>query len=292
MDNVLKYRLPTADAARSTALNLITIVLGAFLVAASLNVLLIPYGLLTGGVAGLALVILYTFKIPVFITIFLLNIPIFWLGAREISWQFLWYSLAGALLLVLLLPATEGLIPPPQVDLILAAIFGGAVHGIGLGMVFRGRGSTGGTDIIAVILRKKKNMGIGEVGFYSNLLVIGISLALFPLNIALYSILAIYMAGKMTDMVITGINTQKSVIIISNKPFEIGNRIINEMHRGVTYLAGIGAFTREEKTVVNCVTNRFEIAKLKGIVSETDPGAFVYIYDASEVLGKGFARKV
>ena len=166
MGHSLKGRLPGANAARAAALNLLIIGTGAFLAAVSLNVFLIPYGLLTGGVAGLALVIFYTLKVPVFATILLMNIPIFWWGAREINRQFLWYSIAGTLALTALLPATQNLVTPPRVDLILAAVFGGAMNGLGYGLVFRGHGSTGGTDIIAVILRKKKNMGIGEVGFY------------------------------------------------------------------------------------------------------------------------------
>ncbi len=193
--------------------------------------------------------------------------------------------------LTLLQPATYNLIEPPQVDLVLASIFGGALSGAGLGLVFRGHGSTGGTDIIAVILRKKKNMSIGEVGFYANLLVIIISLAFFPLNIGLYTIISMYIAGKMIDVMIIGLNLNKSVIIVANNSEQIGARIIDEMHRGVTYFIGRGAFTREDKTIVNCVVNRFELAKLKRIVSETDPNAFVYISDASEVLGRGFTTK-
>lgn len=291
MGQLLKVRLPSAEAARAVAFNLLTIAAGAFLMAVSLNALLIPYGLLTGGVSGLALILFYLFKIPVFLSILLLNIPIFWWGAREINRPFLFYSLAGTLALTTLLPATHGLVPAPEIDLILAAVFGGAISGTGLGLVFRGQGSTGGTDIIAVILRKKKNLGIGEVGFYSNILVIAISLMFFPLNTGLYTVISMFMAGKMTDVVITGLNTNKSVIIVSNQSFQIGNRIINELHRGVTYFVGIGAFTREEKAVVNCVANRFELARLKSIVAETDPHAFMYISDASEVLGKGFTRE-
>ena len=290
MGQFFKVRLPSAEAARSVAVNLLTVAAGALLMAVSLNTLLIPYGLLSGGVTGLALILFYLLKVPVFLSILLLNVPIFWWGAREINREFLLYSLTGTLALTALLPATHGLVLIPQIDLILVAIFGGALSGTGLGLVFRGHGSTGGTDIIAVILRKKKNLGIGEVGFYSNLLIIAISLMFFPLNTGLYTIISMFVAGKMTDVVITGLNTSKSVIVVSSKSFQIGNRIMNEMHRGVTYFAGIGAFTREEKTVVNCVANRFEVARLKSIVAETDPNAFVYISDASEVLGKGFTR--
>lgn len=291
MGQFFKVRLPSAEAARSVAVNLLTVAAGALLMAISLNTLLIPYGLLSGGVTGLALILFYLLKVPVFLSILLLNVPIFWWGAREINREFLLYSLTGTLALTALLPATHGLVLIPQLDLILVALFGGALSGTGLGLVFRGHGSTGGTDIIAVILRKKKNLGIGEVGFYSNLLIIAISLMFFPLNTGLYTIISMFVAGKMTDVVITGLNTSKSVIVVSSKSFQIGNRIMNEMHRGVTYFAGIGAFTREEKTVVNCVANRFEVARLKSIVTETDPNAFVYISDASEVLGKGFTRE-
>lgn len=290
MGQLLKGHLPSAEAARSVAVNLLTVSAGALLMAVSLNTLLIPYGLLSGGVTGLALILFYLLKVPVFLSILLLNVPIFWWGVREINRKFLFYSLTGTLALTALLPATHGLVLIPQIDLILVAIFGGALSGTGLGLVFRGHGSTGGTDIIAIILRKKKSLGIGEVGFYSNLLIIAISLMFFPLNTGLYTIISMFVAGKMTDVVITGLNTSKSVIVVSSKSFQIGNRIMNEMHRGVTYFAGIGAFTREEKAVVNCVANRFEVARLKSIVTETDPNAFVYISDASEVLGKGFTR--
>ena len=273
------------------AINLLQIIAGSLLVAVSLNILLIPHGLLSGGVAGLALAFLYLFKIPVYSSILLLNIPIFWWGAREINRQFLLYSLAGTLALTIFQATTYNLIEPLPVDLFLASIFGGGLSGVGLGLVFRGHGSTGGTDIIAVILKKKKNMSIGEVGFYANLLVITISLAFFPLDIVLYTVISMFVAGKMIDVTITGFNLNKSVMIISNMSEEIGGRIINEMHRGVTYFSGWGAFTRENKTIINCVANRFELAKLKHIISETDPNAFVYISDASEVLGKGFTRK-
>jgi uncharacterized membrane-anchored protein YitT (DUF2179 family) len=269
----------------------LSIIAGTVLTAFSLNMFLIPNNFLAGGVTGLALVLYYLFKAPVYITLLLLNIPVFWWGFREINRHFLLNSLVGTLALSLFLPVTQGLVQPPQIDLILATIFGGAMSGAGFGLVFRGHGSTGGTDIIAVILRKRKSMGIGEVGFLANLLVIAVSLFFFPLNIGLYTVISMFVASKITDIVISGPNTSKSVVIVSNKPMQIGSRIIDEMHRGVTYFSGKGAFSREDKTIVNCVANRFELAKLKKIVLESDPNAFVYISDASEVLGRGFTIK-
>ncbi|MFA4884828.1 MAG: YitT family protein [Desulfotomaculaceae bacterium] len=286
----IKNHFPSAGALKSIIINLLLILAGTLLVALSLNTIYIPHGLLAGGITGLALVLFYLFKIPIFLSIILLNIPVFWWGAREINRSFLFYSLAGTIALSAQLPATQGYLPIPQIDLILAAIYGGAISGAGFGLVFRGQGSTGGTDIVAVILRKKKSLGIGEVAFYSNLLVITISLLFFPLNTGLYTIISMFVTGKIIDVVITGLNTSKSVIIVSNQSSQIGGRIINELHRGVTYFAGAGGFTQKEKTVVNCVVHRFELARLKSIVTEVDPDAFMYISDASEVLGKGFSR--
>lgn len=276
---------------REELFELLAISAGTLLVAFSLNIFLIPYGFLSGGITGLALVVYYLLEIPVYLTILLLNIPIFWWGYKEVNRKFLLYSIIGTLALAFFQPVTQNMVQPLQIDLILAAVFGGALSGAGLGLVIRGHGSTGGTDIIAVVLHKRMNLGIGEVGFFANLLIIGASLLLFPINIGLYTVISIFVASQVTDAVISGLNTSKSVIIVSNQPEQIGRRIIEEMHRGVTYFNGKGAFTRKEKTIVNCVINRFELARLKKIVAETDPGAFVYITDASEVMGQGFTTK-
>ncbi|MDD2553436.1 MAG: YitT family protein [Desulfotomaculaceae bacterium] len=286
----IKKYFPAPENAKIIMLNLIFITAGALLIALSLNTILIPYGLLAGGITGLSLIFFYLFKIPIFLSILVLNIPVFWWGAREISRSFFFYSLAGTVALSILQPATYGYIQPFQLDMVLAAIFGGVLSGAGFGLVFRGNSSTGGTDIIAVVLRKKKGLGIGEVSFYANLLVIIISLFFFPLNIGLYTIISIFVTGKMIDVIITGLNVSKSAFIVSNKSSEISVRIIAELHRGITYLTGKGAFTHDEKTVINCVINRFEMARLKNIVAETDPDAFMYISDTSEVLGWGFSR--
>jgi uncharacterized membrane-anchored protein YitT (DUF2179 family) len=285
-----KVYLPSPESARILIINLLLITAGAMLIAISLNTILIPYGLLAGGITGLSLILFYLFKIPVFLGILVLNIPIFWWGSKEINRSFFFYSLIGTAALSILQPVTYGYIQYPRLDMILAAIFGGALSGVGFGLIFRGHGSTGGTDIISVVLRKKKSLGIGEVSFYSNLLVIIISLFFFPLNIGLYTIISIFVTGKMIDVIITGINVSKSVFIVSNHSPVISDRIIRELHRGVTHFIGEGAFTHREKTIINCVLNRFELARLKKIVMETDPDAFMYISDASEVLGRGFSR--
>ncbi|ACV62103.1 protein of unknown function DUF161 [Desulfofarcimen acetoxidans DSM 771] len=272
--------------------NLFLIFTGAFVVALSLNMLIIPHHLLTGGITGIAIILKYLIKTPVAWMILFLNIPIFVWGYREINKTFFIYSLIGTFALSIMISITRNLFPVPQIDLILVAIFGGALNGAGFGLIFRGNGSTGGTDIIAIVLRKKKNLGLGEVTFYFNLIVILVSLIFFPVNVGLYTIISMYVASNIMDTVIIGVNTKKSVIIISDRPTQIGNCIINELHRGVTYFVAQGAYSKMNKTVVNSVINRFELAHLKDIVTRVDPGAFVYISDASEVLGQGFTTPV
>ena len=257
----------------------------------SLNMLIIPYHLLTGGITGISIIMNYLVKTPVAWMILLLNIPIFVWGYREINRTFLIYSLIGTFVLSIMINITKNLMPVPQLDLILVSIFGGAINGAGFGLIFRGNGSTGGTDIIAIVLRKRKNLGLGEFTFYFNLIIISVSLLFFSVNVGLYTIISMYVASNVMDTVITGVNTKKSVIIISDRPTQIGDCIINELHRGVTYFVAQGAYSKKDKTVVNSVINRFELGHMKDIVTKVDPGAFVYISDASEVLGQGFTTE-
>ena len=268
--------------------NLLMIGIGAFIVALNINTLVIPYHLITGGVSGLAIILKYVINTPVSLLILVLNVPIFWWGYREINQRFLFYSLVGTLALSAMLPLTRNLIANPQLDIMLAAIFGGVLNGLGFGLIFRFQGSTGGTDIIAVVMRKKKALGLGEFTFYSNLVIIVISLMFFPIETGLYTIISIFVTGKVVDSVITGLNTNKSVFIISEQATHIADQIINELHRGVTFFSGHGAYLKMQKSVLNCVINRFELSRLKEIVLNNDPNAFMYISDASEVLGKGF----
>lgn len=289
MDHLHKININPVSFKRVTV-NLLMISIGAFVVAVSFNTLIIPYHLITGGVSGLAIILNYLIKTPVSLMILLLNVPIFWWGYQEINQRFLFYSLAGTVALSAMLPVTRGLITVPQLDMVLAAIFGGVLNGVGLGLIFKFYGSTGGSDIIAVVLRKKKNLGLGEVTFYSNLIIIAISLMFFPIETGLYTIISMFVAGKVVDSVIIGLNTNKSVIIISEHATHIADQIINEMHRGVTFYAGHGAYLKMQKSVINCVISRFELARLKELVLSIDSNAFMYIFDASEVLGKGFYR--
>lgn len=269
---------------------LIVIGIGSVLIAIAFNALIIPYGLLSGGVSGIALIINYLTGFPLYIGIFLLNIPIFIWGAKELDRKLMILSLVGTVVMIIAIPLTKPYIPVPQVDLFLASIFSGIVSGIGGGIIFRNGASGGGTDIISMIIKKKANISIGAFSFYLNIFVLAASLFFFDLKIALYTLVSMWVSGKVTDFVVEGLDHKKSIMIISEKNAEIAELIMKELKRGVTYFQGEGAFTGSNKMIINTVVNDIENAKIREIICEVDPKAFMYITEAIEVSGKGFTR--
>lgn len=267
---------------------LLGVTVGAVIMAVAFNGLVIPYGLLSGGVGGLALMGNYLFNLPVSLGIFVLNIPIFLWGLKELNKKLIIYSLVGTFMMILALPLTKPYIKAPQIDLFLAAIYSGVVGGFGAGLVFRFGASTGGADIISMVMKKKKNIAVGTFLFYTNIAVLALFIFFFSLNIVMYTALSMWVSGKVTDFVIEGINRNKSVTIISDKSEVIAKRIIVELHRGVTLLEGQGGFSGSSKKVITCVVNNFEIGRLKEIVTRSDEFAFMFVTETAEVTGNGF----
>jgi uncharacterized membrane-anchored protein YitT (DUF2179 family) len=264
------------------------ITIGAILLAIAINAIIIPTGLLSGGAGGLALVGQYLFKLPVDIGMLLINIPIFIWGIKELNKRFIVYSLIGTAVTIIAIPITRPLVVVPKLDLFLASITSGVLMGIGVGLILKCGASTGGTDIVAMIMKKKKNMSVGTVSFAFNLIVLAISAFYFNLSITLYTAVSMYVTGKVIDFVLEGLNRNKSIMIVSDKSHEIADKIMKELGRGVTYLEGQGAYSGEQKLVINCVVNNFEVAKVKEIVREFDKQAFMFFTDTAEVSGKGF----
>lgn len=262
--------------------------IGAILLAISYNALVIPYGLLSGGITGISLILNYIMGFPVQWGIFLLNIPVFLLGFKELERSFMCYSMVGIFVLVIAIPLTKPLIAVPETDIFLASIFSGIVSGIGVGIALKFGLSFGGTDIIGMIMKKRLNLSIGGFTFSVNLIILAVSVLFFPIKIALYTIISMWVSGKVINAVLDGFNRYKSVTIITDKSSEIADCILSQLNRGVTYLEGQGAFSGQPKKVVNCVVNHFEIAKIKNIVMKIDPYAFMFITETIEVAGKGF----
>ncbi len=266
---------------------LLTIMAGAVIMAFTYNTLIIPNGLLSGGVSGIALIGAYLLHIPLYIGILVLNIPIFLLGLKELDWKFILYSLLGTAAMVVALPLTKPYIPVPNLDhdLFLAAVFSGVIGGIGEGIILKAGASTGGTDITSIIARKKWNISVGAFSFYCNLAIILVSLFFFDPRIALYTVVSMWVNGKATDLVIDGLNNNKSVTIISEESAAIAGRIMNEVSRGVTFLEGQGAYSGDPKKVITCVVNHYEIPKVREIVMDVDPRAFMFVTETVEVVG-------
>ena len=265
------------------------VILGATLMGLSLNLFLIPAQISAGGVSGLSLSLNKLFGVPVSYLIFGLNIPLFVWGLKNFDKKFLALSFLG--MSILSLSSELFVISEPLTeDRILMAVFGGVLSGLGMGIVFRFGGTTGGADIIVKILKKKyPSFSTGTLILIIDAFTIALAGIVFrDWNVLLYSVLEIYIATYVVDIVDEGINLAKLVLIISDFPAEISTAVSYSLSRGATILTGYSQFSGNDKTVILCVVKKHEVSKLKNIVKDTDRKSFVIISDAKEVLGNGF----
>lgn len=251
---------------------------------------LVPNKVLDGGIVGISIILshLSGWKLGWFI--FILNIPFFYIGYKQIGKTFALSTLLG----IAVLSATTLLlhdVPVFTEDLLLATVFGGIVLGVGVGMVIRYGGSLDGTEILAILVNKKLPFSVGEIIMFFNIFIFATAGFVFGWNRAMYSILAYFIAFKTIDVVISGLDESKSAWIISEQHKVIGEAILARLGRGVTYLNGEGAYTGDDKKVIFCVITRLEEAKLKAIVEEIDPSAFLAVADIAEVRGGRFKKK-
>jgi len=268
------------------------ILLGGIISGISFNAFIMPHKLLSGGISGIALITNYLTGISPGILIFALNVPIFILGYRFIDKEFIILSLIGMTSFSFFIDYFSFLRELYLVDdIMLSSIYGGILNGIGMGIVFRNRASQGGVDIIAVIIKKYMSFNLGSISLNINLIIITTASFIYGLKPALYTLIAIYVASQVLDKVLQGFDIRKQVIIISEKENEVVKEIIKRLHRGVTYLEGEGAFTGSKKKVVYCIVTLNQLAKLKQIVREIDPNAFMAVSDTAEVLGRGFSKR-
>lgn len=268
---------------------LVTILLGNFICAFAFNALLIPNQLLSGGVTGIAIMLHYIIDLPLGLMIFLLNLPIFMVGAKIIDKKFVFYSFISMVTFSILMEVTMGVNQFIEInDILIESIIGGLLLGIGMGMMFRNRVSQGGMDIIAVILKKKLNIEIRTVLMGSNLVIIGFSSVLFGIRPAMYTLIALFISYQIVDKVQQGLDTKKTVIIVSSQPQRVADAILVKLHRGATFLNGEGAFNKDNKKIIYCTVTSTQVAKLKELVDEMDPEAFITINDVKEVKGRGF----
>jgi len=268
--------------------NLVGIVIGASIVSASINALIIPNHIADGGLTGIAIILHYLFNWPVSWAVFLLNLPLFILGFRMVGRNFLILSIVGVGVLSATLSLTAQL-PTLTDDVLLAAMFGGVLTGIGMGIIFRSRGSLGGTDILAVLFARTTPFSVGQIILAIDAVIfIGVAV-LFRPEMAMYAMIYMFIATRVVDLVQEGLSHSKSVMVVTSNPQKIANEIMEKLGRGVTFFLASGAFSGQAKQVVYCVINRTELSQIKEIVREQDPQAFMAISEVPEVVGEGFS---
>jgi len=262
---------------------------GALLSSISINLFLLPHHMLSGGISGIAIILHFIFNAPIGVLIIILNIPIFYAAYRFLDRESVIVGLYGLLIFAGGIDATRFLSSYLVTDdILLASIFGGALGGVGGGLIFRVNGNAGGADIIAAIVKKYYSLDIGSVMFGINLLLMIISAFLFGFAPAMYTLISMYVGSAVIDRITEGFNRKKTIMIISDHCEEIADAILNEIGRGVTFLQGEGAFTHDEKKLIFVVVTLIQIDKIKVFIQTIDPKAFIIIQDATEVSGRGF----
>ncbi|WP_296733943.1 YitT family protein [Anaerovibrio sp.] len=265
------------------------IVLGCLISSCGINLFYVPSNLLTGGVTGISMVVLFLWGLPLGVQTFVYNIPLLIAAYYFLGKKYLADVIVGTVIFSVCLDLTQYLSALHVVgDVMLSSVFGGVLCGIGYGIVFRNNGSTGGFDIIGAIVKKYYSFDMGAVIFSFNCMIVVVAGFLFDVTQALFTLIGMFVSANITDKVIAGINHRKAVLIISDKAAEIADGIIYEVGRGVTFLHGQGAYTQKERNVVFVVVKTTQIAKIKTIVDIIDESAFMIIISANEVMGRGF----
>lgn len=271
---------------------LFLLIIGCFIMACGTSLFLLPNQLSSGGFAGLATIAYYLLKIPLGTTMFALNIPLFILGYIRIGKNFLIKTLLGTTILAIFIDILDKL-PALTQDRFLGCIYGGIAMGIGTAIVLKSNSSTGGTDLLSYIIRSYKQ------NYRTSSLIVGVDSIIIALNvisfknieIGLYSAIAIYLMGKMIDIIFEGVNFTKMMFIISDKYEKIAEEIGNKIDRGSTGIYAKGMYTNEKKMMLLCVGSRNEIAKIKQIAVSIDKKAFIITSNARETWGKGFKKE-
>lgn len=274
-------------------LEYILLMVGGLFVGISVGLVMLPAKLTTGGFSGIATILYYFFQLPANIGIIILNIPVFLLTWKVLGFRYGFRSLIGLIMCSLGINLGDFILThlgPLTNDLILSAIYGGAISGIGIALTYRASGSTGGTDLIAKLVHHfKPYMNMGEI----LLMVDGITILILAITfksveIALYSIVAVFVATKIVDFVLEGASFAKAVFIITNKSEEISEFIHASLDRTATKINAVGTFTNSEKDILLCVVNKKEIPKLKEYIQQVDENAFTIVTTVTEAIGEGF----
>jgi uncharacterized membrane-anchored protein YitT (DUF2179 family) len=278
------------------------ITIGSFILAVGFVYFITPHRIVPGGVYGVAIVVHYMTQglfsfwpdgIPIGLFGLILNIPLTWAGIKILGPKFGVKTITGFVLTSVFIDGITMMRPdgdlPLVADVLLSCIFGGVLIGFGLGLVFKSRATSGGSDIIAMILAKYTRLPLGRLMIYVDSAIVLIGLAAFQdWAIPLYSWIVIFITGKVIDLTLEGADYNKALFIVSKNHDSIRQKILVDLERGGTYLEGKGLFTNDEKQIIFTVVSRRELAILEDYITEIDPDAFITIMDTKEILGEGF----
>jgi uncharacterized membrane-anchored protein YitT (DUF2179 family) len=268
------------------------ILIGSFILASGFVLFITPYKIVPGGVYGISIILHYLFGTPVGLVALCFDIPLTIIGIRILGPRFGYKTVLGFSLTAIFTDTLTyfwGFEPLVKGDALLSSIFGGVLMGLGVGLIFRSKATSGGSDIVAMIIAKYTRLPLGMLMIYVDSTIVLIALAVFrDWKIPLYSWIVIFITGKVIDIVMAGISYDKSVFIISEKYEEIRDKIINSLNRGGTLIEGKGMFNMADRKIIFTVVNRRELFLLEEFIHEIDPKAFLTILDANEILGEGF----
>lgn len=265
------------------------ITIGAVLMGVALEMFLVPNDIIDGGIAGISIILSKTTSLKLGLFLFLLNVPFLMLGYKQIGKTFAFSTLYG----IAVMSLTTAMLHHAEAftnEKLLAVMFGGIMLGAGVGLVIRFGGSLDGTEIVSILVSKKINVPVGQLIMIINVFIFIVAGFVFGWDSAMYSIFTYYIAFKMIDIVVEGLNESKSVTIISSEYDEISQAIIDRLGRNTTFIYAKGGYMREDTQMIYCVLTRLEVAKLKAIVQDIDPKAFIAIETVSDVLGGNFSK--
>ncbi len=268
---------------------LIVISIGTLLLSIAIANIYDPFQLVTGGVGGIAIILRSVFKIPLWVSNTVINIPLFIVGYYLKGWKFLAKTMYSTILLTVFLIILPSHALIPTTDYFLAAVFGGILSGVGCGLIFGNNATSGGTDLFAAIVQKYiPHYSLTQILQVVDWIIVLTGIHFFGLECALYAVVSIYVMSHISSALIDGMNFAKTAFIISPQTKEIADAIINKMGRGVTGIKATGMFSETETLMLYCVMSNREIPSLKDLVKQIDPTAFMIVADAREVSGEGF----
>ncbi|MBP2257187.1 uncharacterized membrane-anchored protein YitT (DUF2179 family) [Virgibacillus campisalis] len=272
----------------SSIIQYIQVIIGASLVGFGYNMFLLPSKLAAGGLSGVSTILFEVYQLSPALTQFLINIPIFLIGWLTLGKDFSGKTLVGTFWVPFVIWLTTDL-PFAITNPLLGALYGGILLGVGLGIVYKGNGSTGGTAAIAQIVKKFTGLSSGYSQLIVDSLVVITSLIVFNLELTLFALISIYISSKVIDIVQLRTSSAKLIMIITEEEKRMESLIRTGIDRGLTKVRSLGGYTNDNKTMILCVAERNEAVYLKKLLQQEDPGSFVIFLDASEIMGRGFS---